>query len=252
MRSSVAIREAVTQFVDPPQLMSVRGHHVLADMLNKNSVVVDLGAHFGQFSSQINVRFGCTCYAVEPNPSLFSKIPQTDHIRAFNCAIAGATGPAQFDVTDNRECSHLCIEGQTSEGTAISVQAMTFGDFVNSNGLSQVDLLKIDIEGAEFDLFSSLSDDLLRGIGQITVEFHDIVREVTHDVAVARVKARLARLGFACIVFSRTNNGDVLFVNREVYQGSRFQWFYLENMARYTHGLARLADRCLAPITEAA
>jgi hypothetical protein len=59
------------------------------------------------------------------------------------------------------------------------------------------------------------------------------------------------RLGFSCTVFSRTNNGDVLFVNRAAYHATPLQWFYLENIARFSHGLARIADRWLHPITAA-
>jgi FkbM family methyltransferase len=197
----------------------------------------------------MNVRFGCQCYAVEPNPTLWNKIPEIDRIHRFNLAISGSTGSALFDVSDNLECSHLQGDGRPAEGAPIAVQTATLVDFARDNGLAKIDLLKVDIEGAEFDMFDSLSDEFLSGIGQIAVEFHDFIRALACDMAVARVKARLRRLGFACIVFSRANNGDVLFVNRAVYPGTPLQWFYLENVARYTRGFVRMADRWLHPIT---
>lgn len=249
MALSTATREDATSFADSPRLVSVRGHHILADMVTPESVVVDLGAHFGEFSSEMTVRFHCRCFAVEPNPTLWNKIPEIESIRRFNLAISGSNGSALFDVSENLESSHLQGDGRPADGTAIPVQTVTLAEFARSNGLEKIDVLKVDIEGAEFDMFDSLSDEFLSGIGQIAVEFHDFIRALACDMAVARVKARLRRLGFACVVFSRTNNGDVLFVNRAVYAGTPLQWFYLEKVARYTRGLVRIADRWLHPIT---
>ncbi|MEO7667742.1 MAG: class I SAM-dependent methyltransferase [Polyangia bacterium] len=226
-------------------MVSLRGHHVLADLLDHTSTVLDLGAHVGQFSTEIRERFGARCVAVEPNPVLCAKIPSTEFIRPFNCAVAGKTGPALFEVTDNLEFSHLQGDGRSVAGDAISIQAFTLPDLMRTADISRIDLLKVDIEGAEFELFDSLEDAFLREIGQITVEFHDFIASLSCGPDVTRVKERLGRLGFACIVFSAENNGDVLFVNRTRYQATPLQWFYLENVARYTRGLTRRAQRWL-------
>lgn len=55
----------------PPLFANVRGHHFLAKPINRDSVVLDLGANHGEFSKSIESRFGCRPRMVEANPDLF-------------------------------------------------------------------------------------------------------------------------------------------------------------------------------------
>ncbi|WP_366930871.1 FkbM family methyltransferase [Microcoleus sp. bin38.metabat.b11b12b14.051] len=51
----------------------------------------------------------------------------------------------------------------------ISVDAMTLDTFLNKHKIESIDLLKVDIEGAEEALFNSTSDATLCNIKQITI-----------------------------------------------------------------------------------
>jgi hypothetical protein len=71
---------------------------------------------------------------------------------------------------------------------------------MNEAGMSQLDLLKIDIEGAEIALLLNTPADVLRRAAQVTVEFHNLcglctVRDVEHVVA------RMSAIGFDAIRF---------------------------------------------------
>ena len=77
------------------------------------------------------------------------------------------------------------------------------------------DLLKVDIEGAEWDLFDSLSDEDFAKIGQITVEFHDFVFPSMRERSEKIIK-RLKDMGFSFISKEKhwhhgTPYGDCLF-----------------------------------------
>jgi FkbM family methyltransferase len=55
------------------------------------------------------------------------------------------------------------------------LDGITLETFLNTQRIELVDLLKIDIEGAEEAVFNSTRDATLCNIKQITIEFHDFV-----------------------------------------------------------------------------
>jgi hypothetical protein len=77
--------------------------------------------------------------------------------------------------------------------------------------------LKVDIEGAEKELFRSTSDEFLRSVEQITIEFHDFVSGSISRDEVLKICKRLERLGFYCLPFSfmmpEAETADFLFLN---------------------------------------
>ena len=66
-------------------------------------------------------------------------------------------------------------------------------------GLQRVDVLKLDIEGAEFQVLSESPAHVLQSIGQITVEFHDFLPAWRDAKHMAGVRQRLQSLGFLAV-----------------------------------------------------
>ena len=111
---------------------------------------------------------------------------------------------------------------------------------LQKHDIPRIDALKMDIEGAEIAVFRGMSDELLRSIKQITVEFHDFIPEMNMEQDVLDVISRLESLGFACIVFSRHTHFDVLFLNtRNVSHVDIF----MARMTKYIHGIGRVIKR---------
>ncbi len=102
-------------------------------------------------------------------------------------------------------------------------------------------LLKLDIEGPESDLLLAAPAELLRAIGQISVEFHDFLDPALAPT-VERATARLAGLGFAVFRMSR-DNSDLLFVNAARLPLDALQRFYLRRPYRLARGLPRNLGR---------
>jgi FkbM family methyltransferase len=232
-----------------PQLLSIRDHHFCADPLGNHSVVVDLGAYLGEFSAEISRRFGCMCYAVEASPQLFHRIHSDCLVKKFNYAIAKNNGPATFFISDNPEESSIGMPAGVAN-RSITVEGVTLETFLEANQIQSIDLLKVDIEGAEIQLFGSMSDELIREIKQITVEFHDFMRRRNLSREVKEIKKRLISLGFICLVFSLTYNKDVLFINNAYYKMSKVQSLYLRWLQVKTkvhngmRRLGRIKSRC--------
>ena len=70
-------------------ITTIRGHSFYTGLVNRESIVVDLGAHKGEFSSEMSNSFGCKCYLVEALPALYSKIVEGPLAQKYNFAMAG-------------------------------------------------------------------------------------------------------------------------------------------------------------------
>ncbi len=198
-------------------LVSVHGHHLYAPPLSSSSVVIDGGANVGGFSRGMVERFGCLCYAVEPVPDLFARIPEDPRVRRFPLALGGGDGEVVLHLSGNPEANSAdpaIAAGFGSRGTLVATLA-SLESFLARAGLDGADLLKLDIEGSEIALLENAGEETLRRIGQITVEFHDFLDGSRDSAAIAALKRRLGRAGFACVVLSHPagHHADTLFIN---------------------------------------
>jgi hypothetical protein len=95
----------------------------------------------------------------------------------------------------------------------MEVDGITFQRFMETCRIDQINLMKVDLEGSEVELLETLPNDILDGIDEMTVAFHDFMAEF--DLT-ARVRAALnlrTGLGWLPIVFSRRDN-SVLLINQ--------------------------------------
>lgn len=212
-------------------------HSFIGRFLKPDSLVVDLGANRGEFSEFIAHKYGCRVLAVEPVPQVFKAIKDGGLIKKFNYCIAGKSEKRKLSVPLDT-CANLYQRGDTSQ--VVEVNCVTLDNFLEENHIEHVDLLKIDIEGAEIELFESIKKEILDRIDQITVEFHDFLWPELKP-RVEAIKKKLTRGGYYCIPFSLTNNGDVLFVKKGLI--SKWQYYFMKHLLRYIMGAKRRVKR---------
>jgi FkbM family methyltransferase len=213
------------------RLARIRGHHIWLTPMTNNSVVIDAGAHRGEFSAEIIRRFGCQCHVVEANPDFAETLSLIAARSITIAALSAADGRATFHLSQNPEGSSL-FDGDSST-TTIEVEEISLPMLMKRIGVEEIDLLKLDIEGAEFELIASTPDDVLRRIKQITVEFHDFKPQFRDRGLFETARERLNDLGFVCCNMAFRSHGDVLFLSRERI-GLRFwRCVYARWIARY-------------------
>ncbi len=144
------------------------------DGLGKDSVIY--GGGVGRdvtFEQALVKRFGCNVVLFDPSPTGLetmslpeNKISQFHFVpvglSGSNCTLRFAPPP------DPKEGSWF-----TDGGTAatIEVPCVDLSTLMKQNGHDRIDLLKIDIEGAEYDVLDHLLSHKLR-VKQVLVEFH--------------------------------------------------------------------------------
>jgi len=124
----------------------------------------------------------------------------------------------------------------------VSVPGKRLDEFASDLGLTHIDLLKMDIEGAELDVLASCSDRFLRSIAQLTVEFHDHVGVVSKEDIRAVIR-RFHSLGFVHLSRYRGCYYDTLFINRARCHLPLAEYFWLRHCVQNWRGVVRRLDR---------
>ena len=201
---------------------TIHTHTIYTPPLDADSVVLDLGAYRGEFAKEMRARYGGTSYLVEANPVLAEALRVEGSFPVWHCAVGATEGPSYCYIAHNDTGSSLLTLPLASVYTCVlhetvQVQAKTLESLLTEIRAPRIDLLKMDIEGAEVMVLRSLSGATLRAIGQITVKFcSDPVFGFDADERrrdVEEVIRSLQRHGFLCVDFSGTSRLDVLFVN---------------------------------------
>ncbi len=218
-------------------------HSFVGNVLAPGAVVDDLGLNTGDFAIWIAERFGCAVYGAEPDPDLRNRSPQRADVKVFACAIGGRSEPIVLKRAPG-ECPTL-LAGSFEPENELEVEVLSLEEFLSRAGLAgrdRIDLVKVDIEGAELAMFEEAPDALLQRVAQFTVEFHDFIwPELTNRVN--RVRSHLRSLGFQAINFS-LDNTDVLFLNRKLLGIGAAGDAYLRAV-KYAMGIRRRAGRLL-------
>lgn len=211
--------------------------HTFFPRLGPSSTVVDLGANDGTFARRIRSLFRCRVVSAEASAEMFSRIPDEPWITRRHCAVAAYDGTVAFHVAADPLASSLCTLPPGDVRETITVQAVTLPTLLRDAGVPRVDLLKMDIEGAERAVMDSVSDAVLKEIVQLSLEFHDFCGLVT-EAEVVRIRQRLISLGFYEIRFP-TGSTNTLFVNLDLWNHPAAERWYVKHVSRNLQAAVR-------------
>lgn len=142
--------------------------------LDESSIVFDLGGYEGQWASDIFSMYQCRIYIFEPLSTYAANISarfRANHRISVHC-YGLAAEDQQSTLAVNGDASSIHKSGQE----IVDIRLISASRFIAENKISEIDLMKINIEGAEYDLLTYLiKSDLVKQIRNIQVQFHDFV-----------------------------------------------------------------------------
>lgn len=157
--------------------------------LTADSVVLDVGGYKGQWASDINGRYRCRVFVFEPVPEFAQRIQARF---AGNPAIT--VYPAAL--TASGQCGYFVVAGDASSaflanGPRQECSAMTLPQFLRESGVTTIDLMKLNIEGGEYELLEGMLDSgLASTVRHFQIQFHDIAPDSRQRMEA--IRARLA------------------------------------------------------------
>lgn len=140
----------------------------------KSHIVLDVGACAGEFAAYI-YDYADIIYAIEPHEDHYNELEFNikefglDKIRPFKLALYKTDGEAKL--TNESRGSHRLDDS----GVEV-VKTQTLKTFLDENGIDKVDILKIDIENGEKDIFNEDFKEISDRIDFIIGEHLDVVR----------------------------------------------------------------------------
>lgn len=145
------------------------------------STIIDVGCSYeAELCTHLIGRFGVKAYAVDPTrkhaPAL-AKLAETHKGRLTHVpvAICAEDGPITFHESAENESGSIRsdhVNVHSDHVTSYEVEGLRPISLLAKLGLSGADLLKLDIEGAEYDLLSRIDGKELMPFQQIFIEFH--------------------------------------------------------------------------------
>lgn len=148
--------------------------HRLNYNLNSQSIVIDAGGYKGEWAEDINQRYRCRVYIFEPVEKYYSiieeKFRNNSSVRILKKGVSDSN--SKIKIFDSGDTSSVYLE----EGNPEEIELIDFSNFLSEEGINPVDLLKVNIEGGEYDLLEGIIN---RGgqtkIKNIQVQFHRFI-----------------------------------------------------------------------------
>lgn len=162
--------------------------------LDSSSIVVDVGGFEGEFAEDLFNRFKCNIIIIEPIPDFYNSIcvlfKDNSKIKVKPYALSDSTGTIDFFMNANASSQH------NKTGNKLTVKKVSTSDFIEELKLNRIDLLKLNVEGAEYEILDDLiKNQFINNINYLQIQFHKIdnnsevkrdkIREIlklTHDL----------------------------------------------------------------------
>lgn len=188
----------INEFFSFVEVFVLREYEVPGVTWAEMRTIVDVGANVGAATLWFARRAPqATIVAVEPASRVASVLARNvrangleERVRVVAAALTDRTGSVELDQRGSSVFGRIA-HGNSGGGERVS--ALSLEDLLDRCGLPEVDLLKLDCEGAEFDILLSCSEETLRRVHVILGEYHS-----ADGTELQRLLGHLEEAGYEC------------------------------------------------------
>jgi len=163
------------------KIISIEPNYKIINNLNDKSIVVDIGlGDNADFSKALIKRYNLRSFGFDPTKKHCSSLRQIEknsngHFKFFPKALSIKKDTEIFyeslaNISGSFLNNHINIKNDKT--IAYPIETITIEDIFPLIGHNYIDLLKMDVEGEEYKVISSLKESALSQMGQLIVEFH--------------------------------------------------------------------------------
>jgi FkbM family methyltransferase len=184
------------------------GWFVCTSNIRASSVVYSFGiGEDASFDSALIDKYALTVHAFDPTPKSIAWVQNQGFSESFvmhEYGLANLDGNVSFHPPQNpNHVSHSLLDKPSLGLEPISVPVKRLSTIMNELGHAHIDILKMDIEGAEYSVIDDISCSSIRP-QQILIEFHHRFP----NVGIAKTKLAietLKSLGYSLFYVSASN-----------------------------------------------
>jgi FkbM family methyltransferase len=183
-----------------------------------DDVIIDIGGHIGSFTIMASRKAPRgQIYTYEAFEQTFHQLEKNlannavTNVHAFNIALSDRVGEQVFYVnTMNQAQNSLNAE----HGEEYIVPTIPLQNVFDDNGITRCNLIKIDCEGAEYDILFS-SEPVLQNIDRIILEYHEPTEtQISKGYNPTTLAELLERSGFSMTTIANTHYRGVMYGER--------------------------------------
>lgn len=165
----------------PKNIIFVEPTYYIIDSLNNKSIIIDVGTgNNADLSQGLIKKYSLKSYGFDPTNKHYSLLKEVEkesngNFIFNNFALSDKSGEIEFNesidnVSGSFSSDHINIKKNNVK--KYLVKTITLEDIFSMLSIKKIDLIKIDIEGEEYNLINSLKKELTDKIDQFIVEFH--------------------------------------------------------------------------------
>ena len=206
----IKIRTNSTDLMALTNLWMINEYCVEDFQIAKNDTIIDVGAHIGLFSLLVS-QFCKTgkIFSFEPISDNFNllmsnlKLNHTENIHPFNLAVSKNTSSVDLFLSSDQSAHSIF----SSDSESTTVKSISLQRIFDENKISSCKLLKLDCEGAEYEIIDSLPLEYFDKIENIAIEYHvaDSKPELVKDLI-----SKIKNAGFT--IKTRPHHNDMGFL----------------------------------------
>ena len=169
------VRVKSTDLMALTNVWMINEYDVESFKINQGDNVIDIGAHIGLFSLLVSQFCNAAkIFSFEPIRENFDllvsnlELNHTENIFPFNVGVSKNSDKLNLFLNNDQSAHSIFPKGSES----ITVESTSLQKIFDENKISTCKLLKLDCEGAEYDIIDSLPVEYLDKIQNMVIEYH--------------------------------------------------------------------------------
>ncbi len=180
--------------------------------IGKDWVIVDIGAAIGEFTIlSAREAIDGEVFAFEPNEESYALLLQNleanriKNVKSYPVGVWSHSGKIQLDISNTEPLQAKSSESKPNSDDGISIHVISLQQILDEIITKEVDLLKMDCEGAEYTVLIEAPKNTLKMIHRIIMEYHDLDEKRNHQIMTEFLEAH----GFTVTIHPNPVHHDI-------------------------------------------
>jgi FkbM family methyltransferase len=184
------LRTGVLDDISVAGYVFVNEYHIPPFKLPKNATIVDLGSNIGCTIMDYSLKYpDARVLGVEMDRNNFhickENVAQFKNVTVSNNAVWFENGVVRYNTSTNNDAySAVGLHDQEGGNEFVEVESIRVSSLLEKNNIEKVDFMKIDIEGAEHEIFNKDDMSWLNSVNSLHIEIHhnDWIKPITETL----------------------------------------------------------------------